>query len=372
MSKAADLANRIGNINMGGGGVGRNLRINGAMNVAQRSTSVTGLGATAGYFGLDRWKTDFSSTAGRLTLTQDSSVPTGEGFFNSLKIACTTADTSIAAGEQFTIEQMIEAQNCQVISKGTSGAKPLTLSFYCKANANATYVVELYAQDVDRRISSLFSVTTDWTRVTVTFPADTTGEIADDNGGGIKVGWWLHAGSTYSGGTLQTTWAAAANNTRATGGDSFFDSTDRTFFLTGCQLEVGQNPTSFEHEPFDTTLVKCQRYFENVASYGGSGTPTQSYWQGILTHQYTTSRMFGRFIYKVIKRATPTVTVHNHEFAFASATDSRTLSNNPQNTYADISGVGLDFQNQGTNYTGGESGHVDLAGTCYITSDAEL
>ena len=261
MSKAAELANLIGNINAGGGGVGRNLLINGAMNVAQRSTSVTGLGATAGYFGLDRWKTDFSSTAGRLTLTQDSSVPTGEGFFNSLKVACTTADTSIAAGEQFTIDQMIEAQNCQVISKGTSGAKPLTLSFYCKANANATYVVELYAQDVDRRISSLFSVTTDWTRVTVTFPADTTGEIADDNGGGIKVSWWLHAGSTYAGGTLQTTWAAAADNTRATGGDSFFDSTDRTFFLTGCQLEVGQNATEFEHEPFESTLHKCYRYY---------------------------------------------------------------------------------------------------------------
>ena len=262
MSKAAELANLIGNINAGGGGVGRNLLINGAMNVAQRSTSETGLGATAGYFGLDRWKTDFSSTAGRLTLTQDSSVPTGEGFFNSLKVACTTADTSIAAGEQFTIDQMIEAQNCQVISKGTSGAKPLTLSFYCKANANATYVVELYAQDVDRRISSLFSVTTDWTRVTVTFPADTTGEIADDNGIGIKVSWWLHAGSNYSGGTLQTTWASAANNTRATGGDSFFDSTSRTFFLTGCQLEVGQNATTFEHEPFDITYRKCQRYYQ--------------------------------------------------------------------------------------------------------------
>ena len=280
MSKAAELANLIGNINMGGGGVGRNLLINGAMTVAQRSTSVTGLGATAGYFGLDRWKTDFSSTAGRLTLTQDSSVPTGEGFFDSLKVACTTADTSIAAGEQFTIEQMIEAQNCQVISKGTSGAKPLTLSFYCKANANATYVVELYAQDVDRRISSLFNVTTDWTRVTVTFPADTTGEITNDNGGGIKVSWWLHAGSNYSGGTLQTTWAAAADNTRATGGDSFFDSTSRTFFLTGCQLEVGQNATKFEHEPFERTLLKCKRYLQVYNSYGSSYAHFPSLGQG--------------------------------------------------------------------------------------------
>ena len=268
MSKAAELANLIGNINMGGGGVGRNLFINGAMNVAQRSTSETGLGATAGYYTLDRWKTDFSSTAGRLTMTQDSSAPSG--FANSLKVACTTADTSIAAGEQFTIEQSIEAQNCQSIAKGTADAKPLTLSFYCKANANATYVAELYAQDVDRRISSLFSVTTDWTRVEITFPADTTGVIADDNGSGIKVGLWLHAGSTYSGGTLQTTWAAASDNTRATGGDSFFDSTSRTFFITGCQLEVGQNATEFEHEPYAVTLRKSQRYYQRIETNDGA------------------------------------------------------------------------------------------------------
>ena len=41
MSKAADLANLIGNINAGGGGVNRNLVINGAMNVSQRG-DVTG------------------------------------------------------------------------------------------------------------------------------------------------------------------------------------------------------------------------------------------------------------------------------------------------------------------------------------------
>ena len=45
MSKAADLANLIGNINAGGGGTNKNVLINGAMNVAQRATSSTGLGA---------------------------------------------------------------------------------------------------------------------------------------------------------------------------------------------------------------------------------------------------------------------------------------------------------------------------------------
>ena len=111
MSKAADLANLIGNINMGGGGVNRNVIINGAMNVAQRSTSTTGIGGSSGYFACDRWKITTGNTAGELTMTQDSSAPSG--FANSLKLACTTADTSIAAGEIFTLQQRYEGQNLQ-------------------------------------------------------------------------------------------------------------------------------------------------------------------------------------------------------------------------------------------------------------------
>ena len=91
MSKAAELANLIGNINAGGGGVNRNLIINGAMNVAQRGTSQTGI-SNSGYYVCDRWRIASSATDGRATMTQDSAAP--EGFANSKKLACTTADTS--------------------------------------------------------------------------------------------------------------------------------------------------------------------------------------------------------------------------------------------------------------------------------------
>ena len=147
MSKAAELANLIGNINAGGGGVNRNVIINGAMNVAQRGTSSTGLGASSGYFTVDRHILDFSNTAGRLTMSQDSSAPSG--FANSLKLACTTADTSIAAGELCALFQPIEGQNLQAFAKGTADAKPFAVSFYVKGNASATYVVELYDNDYD-------------------------------------------------------------------------------------------------------------------------------------------------------------------------------------------------------------------------------
>ena len=266
MSKAAELANLIGNINAGGGGVNRNLVINGAMNVAQRGTSSTGIGASGGYFTCDRWYLDFGSTAGRLTMTQDSSAPSG--FANSLKLACTTADTSIAAGEAALLQQRIEGQNLQAFAKGTPNAKPFAVSFYVKGNASATYICELHDQDNGRQCSKTFNVTTDWTRIKLTFPADTTGAFDDNNGRSLNFNIALHAGSTYTSGTLNSSaFASTTNANRYVGGSSFFDSTSRTFFITGVQVEVGQNCTEFEHEPHERTEMKCYRYFYQSSTY---------------------------------------------------------------------------------------------------------
>jgi len=232
------------------------------MNVAQRATSATGLGTATGYNVCDRWVVGGSSTDGRLTLSQDSSAPSG--FANSLKFDCTTADTSIASGEGLNIQHRFEGQNLQAFAKGTSDAKPFALSFYVKGNASATYVAELYDNDNTRQISKTFNVTTDWTRVELTYPADTTGAFDDDNALSLSIIFWLHAGSTYTGGTYTAnTWTgsvSAAN--RAVGISSFFSSTSNTFFLTGMQVEVGQNATEFEHEPIERTLAKCQRYYQ--------------------------------------------------------------------------------------------------------------
>ena len=265
MSKAAELANLIGNINAGGGGVNRNIIINGAMNVAQRSTSETALGAdTQTYRTVDRWKILVGNTAGRFTMTQDSSAPSG--FANSTKFACTTADTSIASGEYFIFRQIIEGQNLQGFAKGTSDAKPFAVSFYVKGNASATYNCVLGDQDNTRQSVRQFTVGTDWSRVELTFPADTTGAFDDDSAGSLEFEIYLHAGSDSTSGSLnENVWEARDFTKQASGISSFFDSTDRTFFITGVQLEVGQNPTSFEHEPFERTLEKCQRYFQKVA-----------------------------------------------------------------------------------------------------------
>ena len=79
MSKAAELANLIGNINAGGGGVNRNLIINGSMDVAQRGTSATNPGG--GYATVDRYRhSQNSSGLGNFTSEQVTDAPDGTGL----------------------------------------------------------------------------------------------------------------------------------------------------------------------------------------------------------------------------------------------------------------------------------------------------
>ena len=301
MSKAAELANLIGNINAGGGGVNRNVIINGAMTVAQRATSATGLGTSDGYNTIDRMRLNLdSANAGRFTMSQSTDAPTG--FANSLKFECTTADTSIAAGERLELEQRIEGRNMQSFAKGTSSAKPFAVSFYVKGNASATYSCELFDGDNLRQVQKLFNVTTDWTRIELSFPADTTGVLDNDSANSFLIIFHLHGGSTYTSGTLDSTWATFNNANRAVGISSFFDSTDRTFFITGLQLEVGQNPTEFESEPFDVTLRKCNRYFQKIEVTAGS--------YAHIAYAYTTTGMRAVLPYEK-KRANPTFSFDN-------------------------------------------------------------
>jgi len=286
--------------------VGRNMVINGAMNVSQRSASVTGIGASDGYFTCDRWNLNVNgsvASAGRLTMSQTSDGPDGISA-NCLKLDCTTADTSIAAGEHLILEQRFEGQNLQRMAKGLAGAKQVTVSFYVKASAAFDFVVELYDADHDRQISKLYSTTTDWVRHEFTIPADVDGgdqPLDDDNALSFLIDFWLHGGSNFTSGTLNTaSWANATAANLAAGIDSIFSNTANNFFLTGVQLEVGPVATEFEQEDITTTLSKCQRYFyrPTTASNLTGNTACQAFNAGGIV---------GSFIYKETMRAAPTI-----------------------------------------------------------------
>lgn len=283
-----------------GGQIGgrRNIVVNGGMQCWQRSTSETGLGASSGYFTADRWQID-SNTAGRVTMAQETS-DTPNGFGTALKISTTTADTSVAAGEYFVLQTKFEGQNLQNLAKGTSDAKEITVSFYVKGNAAATYMCEL--QDIDNAevSSQQFSVTTSWTRVSVTFPADTSGAFDNDANNSLEIKLWLHAGSTFTSGTYSPdTWYS--NGTfadRAAGISSIMDSTSRTLTITGVQMEAGSVASEFEHRSYGEELSLCQRYYYEVKN---TGIPMFMRGDGVLYRD-------AYFHFPTTMRTSPTVT----------------------------------------------------------------
>lgn len=294
----------------------RNLIINGAMQISQRSASVTGLGTTTSgtYPTLDRFIVLANNTAGRLTMSQ-STVTDLPGFPNALKFDCTTADTSIAADEYFLFGTRLEAQNLQSLKKGTSSAEPVTVSFYVKGNASATYVLEIFDNDNNRTINKTFSVTSSWNRVSITYPGDTAGSgLGDDNDIGLQLVFWLHAGSNSTSGTLQTSWGAYTQANRAAGISSIVDSTDRTLEITGLQMEIGEQATPFEHRSYGDELARCQRYFHKVFAGADNrylaGTSPNIFWSATSTDNggitfVKTMRAAPTFSYNALKLRSP-------------------------------------------------------------------
>ena len=128
--------------------------INGDMQIAQRGTSTTDVGSTEGYITVDRFNFNQNGNpSARFTVTQDSDVPSGYGFVNSMKLDCTTADTSVAAGSFHTVEYRFEGQDTQLFKKGTSNAYPMTVAFWIKSSVTGTAVVELADDDNTRPVS---------------------------------------------------------------------------------------------------------------------------------------------------------------------------------------------------------------------------
>ena len=120
----------------------RNKVINGAMNVSQRigTTVETGLTGNVSAYYIDRFRLELDNL-GTWSLSQSTDSP--DGFANSLKLDCTTADASPASSDLLVISHRFEGQNLQDLQKGTSGAKKVVVSFYVKSTKTGTFVVEL-------------------------------------------------------------------------------------------------------------------------------------------------------------------------------------------------------------------------------------
>ncbi len=255
--------------------------INGDMQIAQRSTSVTG--KTSGdHYTVDRFKQDIGSM-GTWSISQATDSPTGQGFNKSLKMDCTTADASPSSSDNLIVQTSLEGQDLQVLKKGTSSAESVTFSFWVKSAKTGTYILELWDRDNDRQIAQSYTISSadTWEKKVLSFAGDTTGALDNDNAKSFTISWWLGAGTDFTSGTLHTSWASRTNANRAVGQVNLADSTSNDWYITGIQLEVGSFDSNsippFQFEDRATSLARCQRYFTVIAPSGNYGVFGQFY-----------------------------------------------------------------------------------------------
>jgi hypothetical protein len=282
----------------------RNKIINGKAELAQRGTSFTLV--ADGAYTLDRWR--FGNTsAGVVTISQQADVPADNEFQNSLRVAVTTADATIAAGDTCFISQRIEGYNVRDLIGRT-----FTLRFRVRSTKTGVHCIAFRNSGLNRSYVAEYTVSAanTWESKTITLTGGliTAGTWDWTNGTGLEVCFVLAAGSTFqtTAGAWQTgNFLDTANQVNC------LDSNTNIFAITGVQLEVGLE-TPFEHRPYQTELALCQRYFCKTYSLGdapGAVTNTGAiYSVSVGTANGTTP---GGWDFPVEMRAAPTVTFYN-------------------------------------------------------------
>jgi len=337
------------------------------MSIAQRGTSQASAGSSVGsYDTVDRFAFA-NQNMGAFTISQDTDVPSAQGFAKSLKLDCTTADASPATNDYLILQQPLEGQNLQYLKKGTSSAESLTVSFWVKSNKTGTYITQLRDNDNSRNISKSYTIDTadTWEKKTITYAGDTTGTLDNDNNNSFALQFWLGAGTNFTSGTLATSWESITNANRAVGNVNLADSTSNEWYITGVQLEAG-TASDFEFLPYDVNLKRCERYyqtleFQTILGVGNSIDTTQA--AGINT--------FNKM------RTAPTVTLPatgqgagQISYLSASGNYPSTIGSNSASPISNGS-----FRHRGLSYSGLTSTGVSWLysnGACSILLEAEL
>ena len=288
----------------------RNIIINGDMSIAQRGTSFTGIGDGDSQYTLDRfkWAEEGSTDTAAYTISQSTTVPSGQGFAKSFKVDCTTADTSVDANNIQYVGTAIEGQNLQYLKYATSSAENMVLSFWVRSNKTGTYGVALINNESTERLYSqtyTISSADTWEKKTLSYVGDTSNGFDNDNGSSLLIQWYLVAGSGKTSGSSQT-WGSNTQANRAAGQTvNLADSTSNEWYITGVQLEAGTTASDFEFLPHDVNENRCLRYCFVVGNTPTNGERNR--YANVGTY-YTATQFFSGVYYPVVMRATPSFT----------------------------------------------------------------
>ena len=305
---------------LGGGQLSnRNLVINGAMQVAQRGTSST----STGYQTVDRFNLSFSGLDESATQSQvdvaSGTTPYSLGFRKAFKITNGNQTSGAGSSDHIKFYQVIEAQNlAQSGWNYTSSSSYVTLQFWVKSSVSQNFYLRLTTYDGTQYsyVIETGTLTADtWTQVTKAIPGNSNLTFNNDNGQGLLIEFTPFRGTATTGTRPLNAWAAFDSATRVPDMTStWYTTDDATLELTGFSLEVGEKATPFEHRSYGDELARCQRYYETHNSLTTAKTTdgsVTSQWSTITSNDSNTLVVSTGIIYKVPKRASPTVTIYN-------------------------------------------------------------
>ena len=281
----------------------KNRIINGDMAISQRGTTFA---SPTNAYSLDRWVWQ-SSSDGAVTVTQSSDVPANNEFQNSLRVAVTTADTSITTAQFAGVGQTIEGYNIRDLIGRT-----FTVSFWVRSTKTGTHCIEMQNNSADRCYIAEYTIiasnTWEYKTISITGGLTTSGTWIYTTGLGLYLRFVLAVGPSYqsTAGSWVTGLVIGTSNQV-----NCLDSTANIFAITGVQLEVGSQATEFEHRPFGTELALCQRYYQK--SYDVTTAPGSNVQAGrqyfVLGGSATSLNKGCTVRFPTVMRASPSITI---------------------------------------------------------------
>ena len=307
--EASGIGITVANINGGMIGGRRNIIINGSMEVAQRGISST----SDGYHTVDRFEVNYggeneSPTQEQATLTSAPG-PYREGHRKAYKVTNGNQTGGAGTGDYLFMRTRFEAQD--LATSGWDYAKPesfITLSFWVKSSVAQTFPVRLVTSDGTTQnyaFEYTISSADTWQKVVHTFPGNSNLDFDNNTDVGLTMFWDIFRGTDQTDSSFtNNAWAAFSSSSRSKDQTStWYTTNDATLEITGVQLEVGSVATDFEFEPYATTFLKCQRYYQTLYD---SRIQKGTYWATGYYYSSTIMNIIERF--HIEMRATPTFT----------------------------------------------------------------
>ena len=364
---ADGTAGTIENLGLATGALShRNLIINGAMRVAQRGTSTSGLQNGGVYACADRfsYRRGGSWSSVTYTMSQESDAPSG--FNKSIKITSSGTETP-SSSTHAEFGYFIEGQDVQHLAYETSDAKTITLSFWVKSSLTGKMCVTFRNQDVGKIYATYVTINSadTWEYKTITVSGDTANGFNNNTSGGFRIHWGVACGVSASSVTFDS-WVSSSAIMLGTSAEGYIDisgTSGASAQITVVQLEVGSVATPFEHRSYGEELAKCERYYQIAVEGNSKVFGTGTVWSN--------NAHYGALHFRPM-RTIPSISGTTGSGYYRFRTNGSSYNTSTMG-FADIHANGCMMYGDGSGGTNGDGGWWDTNNaSAKISLDAEL